>query len=125
GEDDTLNGIAISAIPAHNATADRMNYHPVGVGNGYLITLGDKVVYAAGDTEPTPEMLALNDIAAAFLPMNLPYTMTPEQALEAINTFKPAIVYPYHCGGSDLSVLEETVNADTELRLRNWYPNGT
>ena len=124
GDDGTLNGIAVSAIPAHNTTADRMNYHPVGVGNGYLITLGDKVVYVAGDTEPTPEMLALTGIAVAFLPMNLPYTMTPEQALEAINTFKPAVVYPYHYGESDLSVLEGAVNADTELRLRNWYPNG-
>jgi len=124
GEDGSLNGIAVSAIPAHNTTADRMNYHPVGVGNGYLITLGDKVVYVAGDTEPTPQMLALTGIAVAFLPMNLPYTMTPEQALEAINTFKPAIVYPYHYGESDLGVLEGAVNADTELRLRNWYPDG-
>ncbi len=123
GEDGTLNGIAVSAIPAHNTTADRMNYHPVGVGNGYLITLGDKVVYVAGDTEPTPEMLALTGIAVAFLPMNLPYTMTPEQALEAINSFKPAVVYPYHYGDSDLSVLESGINADTELRLANWYPN--
>lgn len=124
GEDGTLNGFAVSAIPAHNTTPDRMNYHPVGVGNGYLITLGDKVVYVAGDTEPTEEMLALTDVAVAFLPMNLPFTMTPEQALEAINTFKPAIVYPYHYGESDLSVLETGMNADTELRLRNWYPNG-
>jgi len=124
GSGGTLNGIAVSAVPAHNTTADRMNYLPVGVGNGCLITLGDKVVYVAGDTEPTPEMLALTGIAVAFLPMNLPYTMTPEQALEAINTFKPAIVYPYHYGDSDLSVLETGINADTELRLANWYPNG-
>jgi L-ascorbate metabolism protein UlaG (beta-lactamase superfamily) len=124
GEDGALNGVAVSAVPAHNTTADRMNYHPVGVGNGYLITLGDKVIYVAGDTEPTPEMLTLSGIAVAFLPMNLPYTMTPEQALEAINTFKPAVVYPYHYGESDLSVLEGAVNADTELRLRNWYPDG-
>lgn len=121
GEDGTVNGIAVSAIPAHNITADRMNYHPVGVGNGYLLTLGDKVVYVAGDTEPTPEMLALSGIAVAFLPMNLPYTMTPEQALEAINSFKPAIVYPYHYGESDLGVLETGIGPDTELRLRNWY----
>ncbi|MCS6761674.1 MAG: MBL fold metallo-hydrolase [Candidatus Devosia symbiotica] len=96
GEDDSLNSIAISAIPMHNITADRVNYHPVGVGNGYLIILGDKVVYVAGDTEPIPKMLALMGIAVTFLSMNLPYTMTPEQALEAINTFRPAVVYSYH-----------------------------
>lgn len=116
-----LNGIPIAAIPAHNTTADRMKYHPIGVGNGYLITFGDKVVYVAGDTEPTPEMLALSGIEVAFLPMNLPYTMPPEQAAEAIKTFKPAIIYPYHYGDSDLSVLEGLVGTDTELRLRDWY----
>lgn len=117
-------GLPIAATTAHNTTPDRMQYHPVGVGNGYLITFADKVVYVAGDTEPTPEMLKLTGIEVAFLPMNLPYTMTPEQAAEAINTFKPRIVYPYHYGESDLSVLETAVEDGTEVRLRNWYPNG-
>ena len=124
GEDGELDGVKLKAIAAHNTTADRMNYHPVGVGNGYVLTFGDKLVYIAGDTEPTDEMLALSDIDVAFLPMNLPYTMTPDQAVEAINTFKPKIVYPYHYGDSDLSVLETGVGEQTEVRLRNWYPNG-
>jgi L-ascorbate metabolism protein UlaG (beta-lactamase superfamily) len=121
GGEDSLNGIAVRAVAAHNVTEDRMNYHPVGVGNGYVISFSDKLVYVAGDTEPTEDMLGLSGIAVAFLPMNLPYTMTPEQAVEAINTFKPGIVYPYHYGESDLSVLEGGVGADTELRLRDWY----
>ncbi|KKB78942.1 hypothetical protein VW35_10810 [Devosia soli] len=124
GEDGELDGVKLKAIAAHNTTADRMNYHPVGVGNGYVLTLGDKQVYVAGDTEPTEEMLALKDIDVAFLPMNLPYTMTPDQAVEAINTFKPGTVYPYHYGESDLSPLETGVGDHTEVRLRNWYPNG-
>ena len=124
GGEDSLNGIAVRAIAAHNVTEDRMRYHPVGVGNGYVLTLGDKLVYVAGDTEPTDDMLALTDIEVAFLPMNLPYTMTPDQAAEAINTFKPRIAYPYHYGESDLSVLETAVGPDTEIRLRQWYPNG-
>jgi L-ascorbate metabolism protein UlaG (beta-lactamase superfamily) len=101
-----------------------MQYHPIGVGNGYILTFGDTQVYVAGDTEPTDDMLALTDIDVAFLPMNLPYTMTPEQAVAAINTFKPAIVYPYHYGESDLSPLETDVEDGIEVRLRNWYPNG-
>ena len=123
GDETSLDGIPVAAIPAYNVTPDRLQYQPQGVGNGYLVTLGDKIVYVAGDTEPTPDMLALSNIAVAFLPMNLPYTMTPEQAVEAINTFKPAVVYPYHYGDSDLSVLETQLGPDTELRLRNWYPN--
>ena len=122
GDAGEVAGLPIEAVPAHNTTADRMQYHPEGRDNGYVLTLGDKRVYIAGDTEPTEEMLALTDIAVAFLPMNLPYTMTPEQAAEAINTFKPAIVYPYHYGDSDLSPLD-SVGGHTEVRLREWYPN--
>ncbi|MCY1552497.1 hypothetical protein D9M68_888940 [compost metagenome] len=70
-------------------------------------------------------MLALTGIAAAFLPMNLPYTMTPEQAAEAINSFKPAIVYPYHYGESDLSGLEAEIDDTTDVRLLDWYPTGS
>ena len=100
-----------------------LQYHPQGVGNGYVLTFGDKAVYVAGDTEPTPEMLAMTGIAVAFLPMNLPYTMTVEQAAEAVNAFKPAIVYPYHYGDSDLAAFEAAVGEGVEVRLRNWYPN--
>lgn len=124
GAEGEIDGVRLKAIAAHNTTADRMNYHPVGVGNGYVLTFGDTVVYVAGDTEPTEDMLGLTGIAVAFLPMNLPYTMTPDQAVEAINTFKPGIVYPYHYGDSDLAVLETGVGDHTEVRLRNWYPNG-
>lgn len=121
GGEDSLDGIAVRAIAAHNITEDRMRYHPVGVGNGYVLGFADKQVYVAGDTEPTDDMLGLTEIEVAFLPMNLPYTMTPEQAAEAINVFKPKIVYPYHYGESDLSVLEGAVGPDTEVRLRDWY----
>ncbi|MCW5720813.1 MAG: MBL fold metallo-hydrolase [Devosia sp.] len=125
GETGEIDGVPVAAIAAHNTTEERLRYHPRGVGNGYVLSLGDRKVYIAGDTEPTPDMLALRDIAVAFLPMNLPYTMTPEQAVEAINIFKPGIVYPYHYGDSDLSALETGLAAGIELRRRNWYPNAT
>ena len=124
GEDGELDGVTLRAIAAHNTTEDRMRYHPVGVGNGYVLSFGDLSVYVAGDTEPTDDMLGLTDIDIAFLPMNLPFTMTPDQAAEAVNTFKPAIVYPYHYGESDLSIFEDNVDDGVEVRLRNWYPNG-
>ena len=123
GDEGDIVGIPLKAIPAHNTTPDRAKYHPVGVGNGYILTFGDKLVYVAGDTEPTPEMLALTNIAVAFLPMNLPYTMTVDQAAEAVNAFKPAIVYPYHYSDSDLEAFKAGVGEGVEVRLRNWYPN--
>ncbi|MBJ3786411.1 MBL fold metallo-hydrolase [Devosia sediminis] len=124
GEDGSVIDIPIRAVAAHNTTPERMQYHPEGIGNGYVLTFGDAQVYTAGDTEPTEDMLALEGISVAFLPMNLPYTMTVEQAIEAINTFKPAIVYPYHYGDSDLAPLETEVDQGVEVRIRNWYPNG-
>lgn len=124
GGESSLNGIAVRAIAAHNVTENRMRYHPVGVGNGYVISFSDKLVYVAGDTEPTEDMLGLDGIEVAFLPMNLPYTMAPEQAAEAINTFKPRIVYPYHYGAIEPTVLQTAVTSDTDVRQRNWYPNG-
>lgn len=124
GEEGEIDGVPLKAVAAHNITEDRMRYHPVGIGNGYVLTFGDSKVYVAGDTEPTDDMLGLTDIAIAFLPMNLPFTMTPEQAIEATNTFKPKIIYPYHYGESDLSGLEAGIGDHTEVRLRNWYPNG-
>jgi L-ascorbate metabolism protein UlaG (beta-lactamase superfamily) len=122
GAQTELAGIPVRAIAAYNITADRLRYHPKGVGNGYVLTLGDKLVYIAGDTEPTPDMLGLSDIEVAFVPMNLPYTMTQEQAAEAVNTFKPRIVYPYHYSGDDLAVFVGAVGAQSEVRLRDWYP---
>ncbi len=77
-------------------------YHPKGSGNGYLLTFGGLRVYVAGDTEDTPEMKALKDIDVAFLPMNLPYTMTPEPWWPRPPVpFSPRILYPYHFGDTD------------------------
>ena len=124
GDEGAINDVPVLAVTAYNTTPDRLQYHPQGVGNGYVLTFGDKLIYVAGDTEPTPEMLALENIAVAFLPMNLPYTMTVEQAAEAVNTFKPTIVYPYHHRGSDLDAFEAAVEEGIEVRRANWYPGG-
>ena len=120
-------GLQIAAVPAHNTTEDRMQYHPAGRDNGYILTIGGSRFYIAGDTEPLPEMGALNDIEVAFLPMNLPYTMTVEQAAEAVAMFKPKTVFPYHHKGSDVQAFAQLVEAGdsgTQVVIANWYPNG-
>jgi L-ascorbate metabolism protein UlaG (beta-lactamase superfamily) len=104
----TIMGIRIEAVPAYNLVHKRPDgalYHPRGDGNGYVLTFGDKRVYIAGDTENTPEMKALKNIDYAFLPMNLPYTMTPEMVADGARAFKPKVLYPYHYGDSDTSRL--------------------
>lgn len=118
----TVGQIKIEAVPAYNILHKRDNgepFHPKGVGNGYILTFGDTRVYIAGDTENTPEMKALQDIDVAFLPMNLPYTMTPEMVAHAAKAFKPAILYPYHFGNTNKSKLVDLLEGeDIEVRIR-------
>ena len=118
-----FNGIKIEAVPAYNIKHERSPgnpFHPKGEGNGYILTLGNKRIYIAGDTENIPEMAALKNIDVAFLPMNLPYTMTPEMVADAVKMFSPGILYPYHYGDTDTSKLLPLVDpAKTEVRIRN------
>ena len=96
GDTKTAQGIKIEAVPAYNIKHKRDSgqvFHPKGEGNGYILTFGDKRIYVAGDTENTPEMKTLKNIDVAFLPMNLPYTMTPEMVADAARSFKPKILY--------------------------------
>lgn len=118
----------IEAVPAYNLVrgpAPGAFYHPKGDGNGYVLTFGGKRFYIAGDTENIPELAALKDIEAAFLPVNLPFTMTPEEAAAAARIIKPRFVYPYHSRGSDLSVMVKALEGSgIEVRLRDWYQPG-
>ena len=114
-------GLKIEAVPMYNLTASRLKFHNKGRGNGYVITFGNKRVYVSGDTEDIPEMRALKNIDLAFVCMNLPYTMTPERAADAVREFKPKIVYPYHYRGSDTSKFKKLVEDVSEVRLRDWY----
>lgn len=117
--------MTIEAVPAYNITPERLEYHPKGRDNGYIMTIGGKRFYIAGDTEDTPEMRALQDIHVAFLPMNLPYTMTIEQAADAVDAFRPVTVFPYHHRDSDVQAFARMVeqsSAPTLVVVANWYP---
>jgi L-ascorbate metabolism protein UlaG (beta-lactamase superfamily) len=126
GQSATLSGIKIEAVPAYNTSADRQSYHPKGRDNGYILNIGDKRIYISGDTEDTPELKALKNIDVAFLSMNLPYTMDPDHAAEAVRAFRPKVVYPYHSRGSDVQKFKDKVGTDVgvEVRIRDWYAKG-
>lgn len=123
GDVKTVNGITIEAVPAYNIVHERAKgqpYHPKGDGNGYVLTIGDKKFYIAGDTENIPEMKALKNIDVAFLPMNLPYTMTPEMVADAARSFKPRILYPYHMGDTNPNeIVKLLAGSGIEVRIRN------
>ena len=111
--------VTVEAVPAYNLTPDRLKYHPKDrKDNGYVLTFADKRVYVAGDTEGTPEMKSLKNIDVAFLPINLPYTMTPAEAAEAARAFKPRILYPYHQGKSDPAEVKRLLADEKGIEVR-------
>lgn len=118
GDVKTVDGFKIEAVPAYNTTPGREKYHPKGRDNGYVVTFGNKRVYIAGDTEDIPEMAKLKKTDIAFLPMNQPYTMVPEQVYKAAEMFHPHILYPYHYGDTDVSKLEKLMEGDKSIELR-------
>ncbi len=126
GEHKTWQGWTIEAIPAYNLTrgpAPGKLFHDKGRGNGYVLTYGGVRFYFSGDTENIPEMRALKNIDVAFVCMNLPYTMSPEEAAEAVQAFHPKVVIPYHYRGSDLAVFQKKLaGTGIEVRLLDWYP---
>ncbi len=120
-ETTTALGFTIEAVAAYNIVNRRPDgapFHPKGAGNGYIVTVGDKRIYIAGDTENTPEMKALKNIDVAFLPMNLPYTMSPEMVADAAKAFRPAVLYPYHYGQTDTSGLVKLLQGEKGIEVR-------
>jgi len=125
GESTTWETWKIDAVPMYNLTrgpSEGKFYHDKGRGNGYVLMYGGTRFYIAGDTEGTPEMRALKNIDVAFVPMNLPYTMTPEEAADAVRAFHPKVVYPYHYKGSNIKDFARLLNGSgIDVRLRDWY----
>ncbi|RXP63547.1 MBL fold metallo-hydrolase [Lutibacter sp. HS1-25] len=124
--------IFIEALPMYNLPENPPSKkHPKGRGNGYILTIDNAKIYISGDTEDIIEMRNLQNIDVAFVCMNLPYTMTIEQAASAVLAFQPKIVYPYHYRGSDgfsnIEAFKKMVNdqnKNIEVRLSDWYPKG-
>ena len=122
GDKTAFEPVSIEAVPAYNIIhkrPDGINYHPKGRGNGYVFTFGKLRVYVAGDTENIPEMSLLKDIDIAFLPKNLPYTMTDEMFIDAAKTLQPTYLYPYHFGEFDEEKIGNALkNTNIQLLVR-------
>ena len=115
GDSRTFEGISIEAVPAYNL---EKTFHPKGNGNGYVLTFGDKRVFVAGDTENIPEIKALKGIDIAFLPMNVPFTMTPDQVADVAKAMRPKILYPYHFGNTDTGILVDLLKDEKDIEVR-------
>lgn len=124
--------VSIEAVPMYNLERGpnaEQKFHTKGRGNGYILTLGGTRLYIAGDTEATPEMKALKNIDVAFMPMNLPFTMTPQEAAQGVQAFKPRIAIPYHYryppdqeNNNPQQFQAALGSTQTEVCLLDWYP---
>jgi L-ascorbate metabolism protein UlaG (beta-lactamase superfamily) len=125
GESKKIGAWTIEAVPMYNnkrGPSAGTLYHDKGRGNGYVVTYGGQRIYISGDTEGVAEMRALKNIDVAFVCMNLPYTMPPDEAADAVKAFHPKVVYPYHYMGSDLKVFETALKGTgIDVRIRDWY----
>ena len=125
GETKKLGDITIEAVPMYNekrGPSEGKFFHDKGRGNGYIVSWKGQRIYIAGDTEGVPEMRALKNIDIAFIPMNLPYTMPPEEAAEAVKAFKPKVVYPYHYRNSDTRIFSKALEGSgIQVKEGAWY----
>ncbi len=129
GQKTNQQGFTIKIIPAYNLPDSEKDFHPKGEGNGYVLEANNKKIYISGDSSDTPEMRSLKNIDIAFVAMNLPYTMSVEEAADTVLAFKPKKVYPYHyrtpTGFSDVEKFKKLVNeksTEIEVMQLNWYP---
>lgn len=111
--------IKLNAVPAYNTTKEKLQFHPKGRDNGYVLTIEGFCIYVAGDTEETPDMKKMGNVDVAFLPCNLPYTMSVEQMVSAAKTIKPKVLFPYHYGETDVNqVVKSLEGSGVDVRIR-------
>lgn len=84
-------------------------FHIKGEGNGYLLEVANLRIYIAGDTELIPEMEKLGPVDIAFLPKNLPYTMSDQMFVETARLIRPTYLYPYHYFEVDRETLQKAL----------------
>jgi L-ascorbate metabolism protein UlaG (beta-lactamase superfamily) len=89
-------GIRITAVASYNP--DKQFHPKKNSWVGFVIEIGGKRIYYAGDTDLTDEMKALKDIDLALLPVGGTYTMNADEAVQAVAHIKPKQAIPYHWG---------------------------
>ena len=113
--------LTVEAVPAYNISEGHQQFHPKGRDNGFILTIDGLRIYVAGDTEDIPEMSEIKNVDIAFLPCNQPYTMTPEQLVNAAQTIKPKVLFPYHYGQTDVSgIAAQLESAGIDVRIRHY-----
>ncbi len=119
-EEATAGNIRIRAVEAYNYKRFKSPgkpWHPKGYGVGYLITVGGKTIYHAGDTDFVPEMKQLGNVDVALLPTGDKYTMDNVEAAEAAIVINPKFVLPMHRWDTDPKEFKEKAEAKSKVKV--------
>jgi len=126
GDTRTVAGVVATAVPMYNVArgpAAGLLYHPRGRGVGYLLDFAGTRAYVSGDTDCTPEVAALRDIAVAFIAMDGRSSMAPSEAATCALAMRPRVLIPYHDWGADLVPLRKALEGSgVEVRELAFYP---
>jgi len=120
--------ITVEAVEAYNYKRFRSPgnpYHPKGFGVGYLLTIGDKTIYHAGDTDFIEEMKSLKNIYLALLPTGDVYTMDNKEAAEAALAINPKYAMSMHRWKTDPNEFKKEVEARSQIKVILLQPGET
>lgn len=92
-------------------------FHPKGFGVGYLITVRDKTIYHAGDSDLIPEMKQLGHVDVALLPSGGTYTMDNPESAEAALTINPKTAIPMHRWDTDPEEFRKKLGSNSNIQV--------
>jgi L-ascorbate metabolism protein UlaG (beta-lactamase superfamily) len=119
-EEVMVGNIKVKAVEAYNTHRFKPTgkpWHPKGYGVGYLITVEDKTIYHAGDTDFVLEMKKLGHIDIALLPTGDKYTMDNNEAAEATIAINPKFAVPMHLWETDPKEFKGKVEAKSNAKV--------
>lgn len=109
-------GLVRMTTAEHSSAFTDRGTEYTGVPCGFIVEMGGKKLYFAGDTALTFDMKLIPEtcpVDIALLPIGDNFTMGPEEAARAVDFIKPGYVVPMHYG--TFEVLEQTPDRFVEL----------
>jgi len=116
-----FNKVKIRVVDAYNTQqgSSTRKVHHKGNGVGYVLSIGGKRIYHAGDTDLIPEMKTLGGVDLAMLPIGGTFTMDTKESVEAALVIKPNAVIPMHCKKADPLDFKFRIEARSDIKVVN------
>ncbi len=113
GEELDAGGAHVRVVHSYNTPggSSTAKFHKKGECAGYVVSIGGKAFYHAGDADFIPEMRELGPIDVAFLPIGGKFTMDLNEALAAAVAIAPKAVVPIHRLQADAGEFKRKLDA--------------